>query len=132
MSLARKENGIWLVRETMGVSRYEFDGTADELKTHIDLVVEDARAKGMVGEGRFDFDLERGYYDDDWELKITYDFDRVENEKEKAKREAIEAKMKEEKAAKRKAAAEARKLKKDAEYAEFLRLKEKFKDVKGN
>lgn len=124
---ARKENGIWLVRETMEVNRYEFDGTADELKANIDLIVEKARAKGMVGEGRFD--LERGYYYDDYELKVTYDFDRVENEKEKAKREDAEAKMKEAAAAKRKAAAEARKLKKDAEYAEYLRLKEKFKEV---
>lgn len=39
-----------------------------------------------------------------------------------AAREKAEAKLKE-------AAAEKRKLKKDAEYAEFLRLKEKFGDV---
>jgi hypothetical protein len=126
---ARKENGIYVVRETMEVNRYEFDGTADDLKRNIDLIVEKARAKGMVGEGRFDLDLERGYYSDDYEIKVTYDFDRVENEKEKAKREDAEAKMKEAASAKRKAAAEARKLKKDAEYAEYLRLKEKFKEV---
>jgi hypothetical protein len=125
----RKENGIYVVRETMEVSRYEFDGTADDLKRNIDLIVEKARAKGMVGEGRFDLDLERGYYSDDYEIKVTYDFDRVENEKEKAKREAADVKRKEEATAKRKAAAEVRKLKKDVEYAEFLRLKEKFKEV---
>jgi len=123
---ARKENGIYVVRETIEVSRYEFDGTAEDLKRNIDLIVEKANAKGMINEGRFDFDLERGYYADDYEIKVTYDFDRVENEKEKAKREDAEAKMKEAASKKRKAAAEARKLKKDAEYAEFLRLKEKF------
>jgi len=123
---ARKENGIYVVRETMEVSRYEFDGTAEDLKRNIDLIVERANAKGMINEGRFDFDLERGYYDDDYEIKVAYNFNREENDKEKATREKIEAKLKEDVAAKRKKAAEARKLKKDAEYAEFLRLKEKF------
>ena len=123
---ARKENGIYVVRETMEVSRYEFDGTAEDLKRNIDLIVERANAKGMINEGRFDFDLERGYYDDDYEIKVAYNFNREENDKEKASREKIEAKLKEDVAAKRKKAAEARKLKKDAEYAEFMRLKEKF------
>jgi hypothetical protein len=126
---ARKENGIYIVRENMEVNRYEFDGTAEELKANIDLIVEKARAKGMVGEGRFDFDLVRGQYCDDYELEVVYYFDRVENEKEKAKREVVEAKLKEDASKKRKKAAEARKLKKDAEYAEYMRLKEKFKEV---
>ena len=117
----RKENGIYVVREIMEVNRYDFDGSAEDLKRNIDLIVDSARAKGMIGEGRFDFD--RGYYDD---IKVTYDFDRVENDKEKTAREKLEAKSKIEAANKRKKSAEARKLKKDAEYAEFLRLKEKF------
>jgi len=125
---ARKENGIYVVREEMEVSRYEFDGTAEDLKRNIDLIVEKARAKGMTGEGRFYFDLEREYYDD-YDIKVTYNFDRVENDKEKAAREKAEAKAKEEAAEKRKATAEKKKLKADAEYAEFLRLKEKFKDI---
>ena len=123
---ARKENGIYVVRETIEVSRYEFDGTAEDLKRNIDLIVERANAKGMINEGRFDFDLERGYYDDDYEIKVAYNFNREENDKEKASREKIEAKLKEDASKRRKKAAEARKLKKDAEYAEFLRLKEKF------
>ena len=58
---ARKENGIYVVRDVMEVNRYDFDGTtADELKTNIDLIIDKARAKGMVGEGRFDFDIEIG------------------------------------------------------------------------
>jgi hypothetical protein len=126
---ARKENGVWLVREVLDVNRYDFDGTADELKANIDLIVEKARLIGMVGEGRFDLDLTRGYYDDGDDVIITYNFVRAENEREKTKREAAEAKMKEAASAKRKTAAEARKLKKDAEYAEYLRLKEKFKEV---
>jgi hypothetical protein len=122
----RKENGVWLVREALDVNRYDFDGTAEELKANIDLVVEKARAMGMVGEGWFDLDLTRGYYDGGDDVKITYNFDRAENEKEKATREKAAAKRKETAAAKRKATAEAKKLKADAEYAEFLRLKEKF------
>ena len=125
----RKENGIYIVRDEFEVNRYDFDGTADQLKANIDLVVEKARAKGMVGDGTFDFDIEsRGYYDD-YEIKVTYYFDRIETEKEKAAREKVEAKLKEEAAKKRKATAEKKKLKADAEYAEFLRLKEKFKSV---
>jgi hypothetical protein len=127
--VARKENGIYVVREEMEVSRYEFDGTAEDLKRNIDLIVDKARAKGMVGEGRFDFDLVLGQYCDNYELEVTYCFDRTENDKERAVREKIEARDKEEAAIKRKKAAEVRKLKKDAEYAEFLRLKEKFGSV---
>lgn len=124
---ARKENGIYVVRDEFEVNRYDFDGTADQLKANIDLVVEKARAKGMVGDGTFDFDIEtRGYYDDYYEIKVTYYFDRTETEKEKAAREKVEAKLKEEAAKKRKATAEKKKLKADDEYAEFLRLKEKF------
>lgn len=126
---ARKENGIYVVRESMDVNRYSFDGTAEYVKSYIDEVVEKARAKGMVGDGTFDFDLERSYYEAEYEIKVTYIFDRTENDKERAAREKAEAKLKEDAAEKRKKAAEARKLKKDAEYAEFLRLKEKFGDV---
>jgi hypothetical protein len=125
---ARKENGIWVVREVMEVNRYDFDGTAEEVKANVDFIVEKARAKGMISEGRFDFDLRREYYDG-CVLEVTYDFDRTETDKERAAREKAAAKAKEVAAAKRKKAAEARKLKKDAEYAEFLRLKEKFGDV---
>lgn len=48
---------------------------------------------------------------------------------ERKRREDIEAKVKAEAAAKRKAAADKRKLKKDSEYANYLRLKEKFDGV---
>lgn len=124
---ARKENGIYVVRETMEVNRYDFDGTADNVKANIDLIVEKARAKGMVGDGYFDFDVERDY--DYYMLNVTYNFDRAETDRERTAREQAEAKAKEVATEKRKKAAEARKLKKDAEYAEFLRLKEKFGDV---
>lgn len=120
---ARKENGIYVVRETIEVDRYDFDGTADNVKANIDLIVEKARAKGMVGDGYFDFDVVRDY--DHYTLTVTYNFDRTENDKERAAREKAEAKLKEDAANKRKKAAEARKLKKDAEYAVYLRLEEK-------
>lgn len=123
--VARKENGLYVVSDSFDVNRYDFDGTADQLKANIDLVVEKARAMGMVEEGTFDMEVGRDYYDG-YELRIKYYFTRVENDKERAMREAAEAKVKAEKSAKRKAAAEKKKLKADAEYVEFLRLKEKF------
>jgi hypothetical protein len=129
MGMARKVDGVWLVRDEFVVSRYDFEGTADEVKACIDLAVDKARAMGMVDEGRFDLTTQRGYYSDDYEIVMTYYFERTETDKEKASREKIEAKMKADAAAKRKKAAEKRKLKKDAEFAEYERLKEKFEGV---
>lgn len=123
--VARKENGLYVVSDSFDVNRYDFDGTADQLKANIDLVVEKARAMGMVGQGTFDLSVSYGQYDS-YQIEMTYYFTRVENDKERAMREAVEAIVKAEKSAKRKAAAEKKKLKADAEYAEFLRLKEKF------
>jgi len=125
--IARKENGIYVVKENFEVNRYDFDGTAEQLKTNIDLIVERAMSKGMIGDGYFDFDLERGY-GSGYEIQVLYYYDRLENDKEKAKREAEDAKLKAEADNKRKKAAEIRKLKKDTEYAEFLRLKAKFEN----
>lgn len=128
--MARKnEDGIYVNYDKITCERYSFEGTAENVKEYIDSVVEKAKEKGMVGEGRFDFSVCRGYYDDEYDLNVVYEFDRVETEKEKATREKAEAKRKEEAAKKRKATAEKKKLKADAEYAEFLRLKEKFKEI---
>lgn len=125
--MARKnENGVYVNYDKIICDRYSFEGTAENVKAYIDNIVEAAKTHGMVGEGTFDFSVCRGYYDDDYELNVTYEFERVETEKEKATREKAEAKLKEEAAKKRKATAEKKKLKADAEYAEFLRLKEKF------
>ena len=121
----KNKDGIYVNYDKINCSRYEFETTADGMKVYIDSVVADAIAKGMVGEGVFDFSMNRGYYDD-YELVITYDFERVETEKEKATRETAEARIKAAAAAKRKEKADAKKLKADVEYAEFLRLKEKF------
>lgn len=126
MKMARKVDGVWLVRDEFGVSRYGFEGTADEVKACIDAAVDKARAMGMVGDGRFDLSTERGYYTDDYEIVMTYYFERTETDKEKAAREKIEAKAKADAAAKRKKAAEKRKLKEDAEFGEYERLKAKF------
>lgn len=128
MGWSRLVDGQWLVRESFEVSRYDFEGTADEIKTNIDLVVEKARVNGMVGDGRFDMSTVREYYDD-YCIEITYEYDRSENDNERAKREAEQEKEKAAAAKKRKAAAARRKLKTDAEYAEFIRLKEKFGDL---
>jgi hypothetical protein len=129
MGMARKVEGEWLVRDEFEVNRYEFEGTAAEIKANIDLVVEKARAKGMVDEGTFDMTNVRGYYDDDYEIKMTYSFERTETDKEKAAREKAEAKAKADAAAARKKKAEQKKLKTDAEFAEYERLKAKFGDL---
>ena len=122
----KNKDGIYVNYACITCDRYSFEGTAESVKDYIDTVVEKAKEKGMVGEGRFDFTAVRGYYGDDYELDIKYEFERVETEKEKVTREKAEEKAKAEKSAKRKTAAEKKKLKADAEYAEFLRLKEKF------
>lgn len=122
----KNENGIYVNYDLIRCDRYSFQGTAEKVKAYIDAVVKAAEDKGMVGEGTFDFTTTRGYYDDDWEVSVSYEFERVETEKEKATREKAEAKRKEAAAAARRAKAEAKMLKADAEYAEFLRLKEKF------
>jgi hypothetical protein len=125
--MARKnKDGIYVNYDKISCDRYSFEGTAEDVKYYIDTIVKKAEEKGMIGEGRFDLSIRSGYYDDGYELDITYEFDRVETEKEKATREKAEAKLKEEAAKKRKETAEKKKLKADAEYAEFLRLKEKF------
>lgn len=125
----KNENGIYVNYDKIICDRYSFEGTAERVKAYIDEIFEKAKEKGMVDEGRFDFSVCRGYYDNEYELNVIYEFDRVETEKEKASREKAGAKRKEAAAKKRKAAAEKKKLKNDAEYAEFLRLKEKFKEI---
>ena len=124
--MSRKENGIYIVSDKLTVDRYSLEGTLDVVIKELESVRKMAMDMGMVGEGSLDFSIsESGYYNDA-NIEITYYFDRVENEKEKATREKAEAKVKKDAAAKRKATAEAKKLKDDLDYAEFLRLKEKF------
>ena len=129
--MARMENGIYVVSDKFTVNRYSLEGTLDNVIKELESVRRMAVDMGMVGEGSLDISTEGGggyggYYDNDYETVITYYFDRVENDKEKLIREETEAKLKNEAAKKRKVAAEKKKLKDDAEYAEFLRLKEKF------
>lgn len=125
--LARKENGIYVVDDSFEVSCCDFDGTSTEVKSNIDLVVEKALGMGIVGEGRFDVDLEYSWNEP--KIVVSYNFTRTEKEKERTLREKIEAKLREEKSTARKVAAAKRKLKSDADYNEFLRLKEKFKGL---
>ena len=128
----KNENGIYVNYDKITCDRNVFDSTADGVKEYIDSVIEKATENGMIGEGLFDFSVERGYSysEHDYELVITYEFERVETEKEKATRESAEAKLKADATKKRKANAEKKKLKADAEYAEFMRLKEKFGALK--
>ena len=126
MGIARKnENGVYVTWDSIRCSRYSFEGTAESLKAYIDSIVEEANAKGMISDGSFDISMNRGFYDD-CELDISYEFIRVENDKERATREKAEAAEKARKDKDRKKAAEKRKLKTDAEYAEYERLKAKF------
>ena len=124
--MARKVNGIYVVSDKLIVNRYSLEGTLDNVIKELESVRRMATDMGMVGEGSLDIYTESVYYSSDYETVITYCFDRVENDKEKLIREETEAKLKNEAAKKRKVAAEKKKLKDDAEYAEFLRLKEKF------
>jgi hypothetical protein len=125
----KNNDGIYVKSDRIMCDRWSFEGSAESVKAYIDSIVEKAKEKCMIGNGRFDFSPVRGYYDGECELDVYYAFDRAETEKEKEKREKAEAKRKETAAAKRKATAEKKKLKADAEYAEFLRLKEKFKEL---
>jgi hypothetical protein len=122
--MSRKENGIYVVSDKLNVERYNIEGNIYRIIEELQNIRKMAMDMGMVGEGNLDI-ITDNYYGD-IEIVITYYFDRVENEKEKATREKAEAKVKKDAAAKRKATAEAKKLKNDNEYSEFLRLKEKF------
>jgi hypothetical protein len=125
----KNENGIYVNYDKINCDSYRFETTAENMKAYIDSVVAKATEKGMVGEGRFDFSTSRGYYDNDYELVVTYEFERMETEKETFAREGAAAKLKADAARIRKEKADAKKLKADTEYAEFLRLKEKFKEL---
>lgn len=124
MRASKNKDGIYVVYDNIDCDRYSFEGSAESIKSYIDSVVADAKAKGMVGEGTFDLSIEESYYDT--RVEVKYYFNRTENEDERSTRLADEARVRADAAAKRKAAAEKKKLKDDAEYAEFLRLKEKF------
>ena len=124
--MARMENGIYVVNDKFTVNRYGLEGTIDNVIKELESVRKMAVDMGMVGEGSLDISTESVYFSSDYETVITYYFTRTENDKEKLIREETEAKLKNEAAKKRKVAAEKKKLKDDAEYAEFLRLKEKF------
>ena len=121
----KNEDGVYVVRAELTVDRYSLEGNLDYVIKELESVRKQATDMGMVGEGSLDISTDSGYYNDT-NIMITYYFDRAEDEKEKAAREAAEVKAKDDAAKKRKATVEAKKLKTDAEYAEFLRLKEKF------
>lgn len=121
----KNEDGVYVVRAELTVDRYSLEGNLDYVIKELESVRKQATDMGMVGEGSLDISTDSGYYNDT-NIVITFYFDRAENEKEKAAREAAEVKAKDDAAKKRKATVEAKKLKTDAEYAEFLRLKEKF------
>lgn len=124
-SIFNKETNMWVVNDTIEINRYDFEGSPSSVKEHIDEVVTKATNMGMIGEGSIDITVSNGFYDS-YELNIRFYFTRVENDKERKEREDREAKDKNAASEKRKAAAERRKLKKDAEFAEYERLKAKF------
>jgi hypothetical protein len=125
MGSRKNKDGIYVVSDYIECDRYSFEGTASDVKAYIDHIVEKASKDGMVDEGKFDFNVYSSYYDSA-ELTIKYYFDRVENEKERNKREKEESAVKAAAAAKRRKAAEKAKLKNDADYAKYLELKKKF------
>lgn len=127
MSYFKKDLDMWVSSDEITVSNWEFDGhSAADIKCTIDEVVARAVAKGMVGEGYFDFSAEQDYYGNGYGVTIKYQFTRMENDKERDTREKTELMIKENAAKKRKATLAKKKLKGDPEYAEFERLKAKF------
>ena len=124
-SIFNKETNMWVVNDSIDINRYDFEGSPSSVKERIDAVVTKATNMGMIGEGSIDITVSNGFYDS-YELNIRFYFTRVENDKERNIREDREAKLKNAASEKRKAAAERRKLKKDAEFAEYERLKAKF------
>ena len=124
-SIFNKETNMWVVNDSIDINRYDFEGSPSSVKERIDEVVTKATNMGMIGEGSIDITVSNGFYDS-YELNIRFYFTRVENDKERKEREDREAKDKNAASEKRKAAAERRKLKKDAEFAEYERLKVKF------
>jgi hypothetical protein len=122
----KNHDGEWVVAERIKMSRYDLEGSVDSIKAALDEVRDRATAMGMVGEGSVDITLNRGFYSDDYEMEVEYFFTRYEYPAEMEKRLEREAKDKAAAAAKRKEAAQKRKLKNDPEYAEFERLKAKF------
>lgn len=124
-SIFNKETNMWVVNDTIEINRYDFEGSPSSVKDRIDEVVTKATNMGMVGEGSIDISVSNGYYDS-YELNIRFYFTRVENDKERKEREDRELKDKNAASEKRKEAALKRKLKKDAEFAEYERLKAKF------
>jgi hypothetical protein len=126
MAFTRKnEDGIYVVQDSISCDRYMFESDAESVKAYIDDIVEEATQKGMVGNGRFDISVSNGWYDS-YELEINYEFERVENDKERTAREKIENDAKAAAAEKRRAAAAKRKLKSDPEFIEYERLRAKF------
>ena len=124
-SIFNKETNMWVVNDSIDINRYDFEGSPSSVKERIDAVVTKATNMGMIGEGSIDITVSNGYYDS-YELNIRFYFTRVENDKERNIREDREAKLKNAASEKRKAAAERRKLMKDAEFTEYERLKAKF------
>lgn len=127
MVMARKDsNGEWTVGAELPVDRYNFEGTVEQIKANLDRVREEALALGMTSEGYVDISVSRGYYGDDYDMEIVYRFNRTETAGERARREELERYDREAAKAKRRAAAERKRLKEDPEFAEFERLKAKF------
>lgn len=126
MAMAHKDkDGEWIVPSELTISRYDLEGSIDSIKTALDGVRGQAVAMGMKGEGSVDISVTNGFYDG-YELEIRYYFSRYETDQERERREANEARLKDEAKAKRRAAAQLRKMRNDPEFAEFERLKAKF------
>ena len=122
----KNRDGEWVVSEQIKMNRSDFEGSVDSIKAALDEVRDRATAMGMVGEGTVDISLNRGFYSDDYEMEVEYYFTRYEYPVEQERRLEREAKDKAAAAAKRKEAAQKRKLKNDPEYVEFERLRAKF------
>lgn len=124
----KNKSGIWVVSDSINVNHYELEDSITNVIKALEFLKSEAESKGMVGEGYLDMRIEDTYYNGK-QLAIKYYFDRVETDKEKDAREKVEAMVKANAAAARKKKAEQKKLKADAEFTEYERLKAKFGDL---
>lgn len=70
----------YTVNDSIKCDRYKFEGQSHRVKTYIDSVVDEAKSKGMIGEGIFEMTPlqdKYGYY-----IDVNYHFVRNETREE--------------------------------------------------
>ena len=121
----KKEDRLVTVTKKLGSELFE--GTPKSIIDSINTIQKEALENGMVGDGYFEIEVEEEPYSDCQIAVVEFRYYRKETPEEKNQRLAEDERRKQ-------AAKEERqrktKLKKDPEFQEFQRLKEKFEAKK--